>query len=140
MKLILSFLLALSFSLAAQAQSVTLRPAPEGGLSIARYLNLNETKSEVKATAGKLYGYYLFNSSGGVRYFKFYDAPSAAVTVGTTAPVVTIAVPAGAAANVEFAMGVAFVSGITAVCVTGVDDSSTTGAGANECVANFFFK
>jgi hypothetical protein len=140
MKLFLSLLATLLISETVHAQSVTLRPAAEAGLSISRFLDLDESDQAVKASAGKLYGYYIYNGGAGVRYFKLWDALAADVTVGTTTPVATIALPSGAAAHVEFAMGIAFVTGITAACVTGVADSSTGAPGANECIANFFYK
>lgn len=140
MKKLFLLIVCLIASVAAQAQSVTLRPAAEGGLSIAKFVDLDESDQAVKASAGKLYGYYIYNASAGVRYFKLYDALAADVTVGTTTPVMTIALPTGAAAHVEYSMGIAFVTGITAACVTGVADSSTGAPGANECIANFFYK
>jgi hypothetical protein len=140
MKLFLSFLTTLLISQSVYAQSVTLKPASENGLLVVKFLDLDEADQAIKASAGKLYGYYIFNGAGTVRYFKLYDALAADVAVGTTTPVLTIPVPAGAAAHVEFAMGIAFVNGITAACVTGVADNSTGAPGANECVANFLYR
>ncbi len=140
MKIIVSLFATLLISQTVHAQSVSLRPTAEGGLSISRFLDLDEADQAIKASAGKIYGYHLYNAGAAARYFKFYDALAANVTVGTTTPVITISVPAGGVTQVEFSMGIAFVTGITAACVTGLADNSAGAPGANECIANVFFK
>jgi hypothetical protein len=120
--------------------AVKLRPQTSGGLDIFRSLDLDETEEEIKATAGQVYGYFLFNASAGTRFFKLYNATAASVTVGTTTPVVTIPIPAGSAANVEFSQGVVFGTAITAACTTAVADNDTGAPSANDCVANVFYK
>lgn len=120
--------------------AVNVKPATSGGLSIFRSLDLDETEEEVKGTAGQVFGWYLHNNASTVLYVKFYNATAASVTVGTTTPVMTIPVPAGSGANVEFTNGIAFSTAITVACTTGVADNDTTGAGANELVANILYK
>jgi hypothetical protein len=120
---------------------VTPTPATQGGHSIFRSLDLDESEEEIKAGAGQVYGYYLANlHASAFRYVKFYNATAASVTVGTTTPVLTIPVPPGSAANVEFAHGLAFGTAITAAATTGVADNDTGAPGANEVVANVFYK
>lgn len=118
---------------------VSPRPATTGGLTIFRSIDLDETEEEIKASAGQLYGYYLFNAAASVRYFKLYNATAANVTVGTTTPVITIPVPAGSAANVDYSMGIAFGTAITAACTTGIADADTGAPGANECILNAYY-
>lgn len=109
-------------------------------LTIFRSLDLNATDVDVKTTRGRVYGWFLQNTSAGVRYFKLYNATAANVTVGSTTPVMTIGLPAGASANVMSPIGILFTTAISAACVTGVADSSAVAPGANECVANIFYK
>ena len=65
-------------------------------------------------------------------FVKFYNGAAAAVTVGTTAPVLTLLVPAGNSAGAGlFFQEVGeqpqerFADGITVACVTGIADNST---------------
>lgn len=115
-------------------------PATSGGLTIYRSIDLDETEEEVKGTAGQLFGWYLYNAAASVRYLKFYNATAANVTVGTTTPVLTIPVAAGAAANVEFSNGIAFGTAITAAVTTGLADNDTGAPGANEFIINILYK
>jgi hypothetical protein len=115
-------------------------PATSGGLTIYRSIDLDETEEEVKGTAGQLFGWYLYNAAASVRYLKFYNATAANVTVGTTTPVLTIPVAAGAAANVEFSNGIAFGTAISAAVTTGLADNDTGAPGANEFIINILYK
>lgn len=135
MRILLSLLVFfLTFNAVAQ-------PSPsDTSLSIFKNVDLDEADVAVKAGRGQVYGWFLQNTSAGVRYFKLYNATAANVTVGTTTPVITIGLPAGASANVMSPMGILFSTAITAACVTGVADNSTGAPGANECVANIFYK
>ena len=100
-------------------------PATSGGLSIYRTIDLDESEEEVKASAGQLFGWYLYNAAASARYLKFYNATAANVTVGSTTPVLTIPVAAGAAANVEFSNGIAFGTAISVAVTTGLADASS---------------
>lgn len=118
---------------------VSPRPSTSGGLTIARFIDLDESDQQIKGTAGQLYGYFIYNNAASTRYVKLYNATAASVTVGSTTPAMTIAIPAGSAANVEFSMGIAFSTAITAACLTGVADSDTGAPAANDCVTNFLY-
>jgi hypothetical protein len=122
-------------------QIVTLAPSADTeGLTIFRSLDLDETEEAVKASAGKLYGWYLYNDGAAEVYVKFYNDTTANVTVGTTTPVLTVPVPAGAAANVEFTNGIPFSAAITAAATTGVADADTAAPAANQVVANVLYQ
>lgn len=121
------------------AQPVSLQPTTSGGSSIYKNLDIDETGVNVKASAGQLYGWYLFNNAASTRYVKLYDKATAP-TVGTDAPVFTLPVPAGAAANVAFPNGIAFSNGIGVGAVTGVADSSTGAPSANDVTIALFYK
>jgi hypothetical protein len=115
-------------------------PKTTGGLTIFRSIDLDETEEEAKATAGQVYGWYIYNTASSVRYVKLYNATAANVTVGTTTPVMTIPIPATSGANVEFTNGIAFSTAITAAATTGVADSDTGAPGANEVIINLLYK
>lgn len=119
---------------------VTSTPTTTSGCSIFRSIDLDETEEEVKATAGNIYGYYVFNAAASVAYLKFYNATAANVTVGTTTPVATFPVPAGSAANVSFAYPIGFSTAICAAVTTGLADNDTGAPAANAFIANILFK
>ena len=116
-----------------------------GGLSMFRSIDLDQTEEEVKGSAGQLYSVAAFNRTADPLYLKFYNAPIASVTVGTTTPVLTFAVPANADLDVggfiwNNDIGFAFSSGISVACTTGVADSDTGAPGANACIVNIGYK
>lgn len=117
------------------------------GASIFRHLDLDETKREVKGSAGTVLWGAISSLQDGAVSIKFYNAPAASVTVGTTTPVMTIEVPKRVAADdpvaypLEFpACGIAFSSGITVACTTERADSGTTGPSANAVLINLAYK
>ena len=115
-------------------------PATSGGLIVYRSIDLDESEEEVKATAGQLFGWYLYNAAASMRYLKFYNATAVNTTVGTTTPVLTIPVAAGAAANVEFSNGIAFGTAISAAVTTGLADNDTGAPAANDFIINILYK
>ena len=115
-------------------------PSTQGGLSVAMNIDVDESEDAVKATAGQLYGWYMFNAASSTRYVKYYNDTVANVIVGTTVPTLTIPLPAGAAVNVEFSMGIPFSNAITIAATTGVGTADTGAPGANEVIVNTFYK
>lgn len=93
---------------------VTVQPHTAGGLSVANftsgdtYTALTATAQVIKATAGKLYGYYIFNPNAVTSYVMVYNIAAASVTVGTSTALLVFAIPAGSAANIEMANGITF--------------------------------
>lgn len=86
------------------------------------------TSQAIKASAGVLYGYYAYNPEAAVSFVHFYNTAAASVTVGTTNPLFTIAIPAGSAANLTFPYGVTFSN-------AGWSCAATTTAGGNTAPA-----
>ena len=82
------------------------------------------TAQAVKASAGQLYGYYVYNPEAAVTFLHWYNTAAASVTVGTTNPMMSFAIPAGAAANLSFPAGVVFSN-------AGWSVAATTTAGGN---------
>lgn len=148
MKVIVAIFISLLVAASTLAQGqpgVATLPIEYGGAYIFRTIDLDEAPVAILQSGqpqkrANMYGWHLFNAAASTRYFKFYNALVANVTVGTTTPVMTIPIPAGAGANVYFANGVEFRTAITAACTTGVADSNTGAPGANECIMNLFWK
>lgn len=114
-----------------------------GGTSVYRSIDLDETEEEVKATAGTLYGLWFSNLATSTRFLKFYNATAASVTVGTTTPVITLALPGNTSDDVSgviaLPQGINFATAITVAATTGVADNDTGAPGANEVLVNIFY-
>lgn len=119
---------------------VSQSPAVGGGWSISRLLSAATTNAtNAKASAGIVGGWYAYNANASVRYLKLYNKATSP-TVGSDTPVMTIPIPAGAAANVEFGNGINFATGIGYATTTGVADADTGAVAANEIIINLFYK
>ena len=115
------------------------------GLTIHRSLDLDESEEEVKATAGTVYGMWVSNMATSSRFIKFYNATAANVTVGTTTPVITVAIPGNTSDDVSgvFSVGGLGIAFDTAICVaatTAFADNDTGAPDANDVIVNVFFK
>lgn len=86
------------------------------------------TAQVIKASAGKLYGYYAYNPEAAVTFVHFYNTAAASVTVGTTNPLFTLAIPPGSAANLFSDIGITFSN-------AGWSCAATTTAGGNTAPA-----
>jgi hypothetical protein len=112
-------------------QIVTVQPHTAGGATTFMASGsdgssiLVATKQTIKASAGQLYGYYAYNPEAAVTFVHFYNTDT--VTVGTTNPQMTIAIPAGSAANLAIPVGISF--------STAISCSATTTAGGNTAPA-----
>lgn len=117
--------------------AVTLLPTSTGGWSVNSQTALTNTKVAVKASAGTFGGYMVYNPNASVTYIQVFDVASASVTLGTTAPTYVIPIPAAAAANVEFTLGINHTTAITLAATTAATGSS---APASSLTGFFLFK
>ena len=126
------------------AQWATLSPTTTSGLSVANFTSgdtftaLTNTAQAIKASAGNLYGYYIYNPNSSAVYVNLYNVASASVTVGTTTPLMNLAIPASSGANLMFPYPITFSNaGWSASCTTtGGGNTAPTTA----CEAMFFYK
>jgi hypothetical protein len=118
----------------------TLTPSANGGCSIFRSLDLDETEEDVKTSAGTVYGYFFSNTNASVRYLKWFNAAAASVTVGSTTPVMTMMLPASSSGHVSFPYGLKFDTAICVAATTGVADADTGAPSANDVLLNVFYK
>lgn len=123
---------------------VRVLPVAANGCDIFRSLDLDESEEEVKASAGTVYGLWFSNTATATRFLKFYNATAANVTVGTTTPVLTIALPGNTSDDISgvfsIAQGIAFGTAITVAATTGIADNDTGAPAANDVVVNIFYK
>lgn len=120
--------------------TVTPTPQTSGGYSIFFSIDLDETEEEIKATAGQIYGYYFFNAAATTRYLRFYNATAANTTVGTTAAILVLPLPAGTAGHIDFGCGIPFATALSAAVTTGVAANDTGAPDASDVQIDVFYK
>jgi len=93
----------------------------------------------IKASAGRLIGWYLQNSAAAVRSVKVFNVVAGSVTLGTTAALFEIDIPAGGTAQLHFEGGIAFSTAMTFAVTSakGLTDNTPTGLAVND-VSGFF--
>lgn len=91
----------------------------------------------IKATAGRLLGYFLQNSSASLRSVKVFNVVTP--TLGTTAAAFEIDIPAGAAVQLTTEGGIGFSTAMTysVTSAKGLTDNTATGLALND-VSGFF--
>jgi hypothetical protein len=123
----------------ALAGRVNLDPQTANGLSIFHLVSAATTNAtNIKASAGQVYGWYVYNSNAAARKLVFHNTagtPTAGASV-----IFAIVIPPSSAANVEFTMGLAFATGIAITTVTDLTDAGATAVGASDLIINVFYK
>lgn len=124
--------------------NVGMTPRTSGGLLIKNCTSgdgstaLTSTAQAIKASAGQLFGWYIFNPNTVTAWVIIYNTAAASVTVGTTNPAMVIGIPAGSAANVVNPMGIEFTNaGWSAAAVMTSAAGNTAPTTALD--ANFFY-
>jgi hypothetical protein len=98
---------------------------------------LTNSAQAVKASAGKLGGWYIYNPNSSATYVIIYNVASGSVTVGTTNPKLVLCIPATSAANLELVNGITF---DTAISVAATTTGGGNSAPSSALEANFFYK
>lgn len=107
-------------------------PTPDAGatgLTMFRNTALSNTAVAVKASAGRVYNYHFYNSNTSDAFVQFYNTAQGSVTVGTTTPVKTFAVPAGGVIDGVWAFSPAFSTAITVAATTTIAGGSAPSTG-----------
>jgi hypothetical protein len=101
-----------------------------GGGTISRTYDLDEAGGQVYAGAARLHGFVASNSAGAAAYLKLYDIGFGSLAVGTTTPVMTILLPAGAVVTFQPPLGMQFATGICMAATLLGTDADATAPGA----------
>lgn len=113
-------------------------PRTSGGLTTYHLVSAATTNATVvKASAGQLFGWFIYNNATTMRKLAFHNTASAP-TAGASL-FFTINLPGSSAANVFLPMGIAFSTGIAFTTVTDVTDAGTTAVGASDLTINLFY-
>jgi hypothetical protein len=101
--------------------------ASVGGQTLYRNVALSNTDVAVKTSAGRVYSWYFKNPHAtDTAWVHFYNALIANVTVGTTVPVWSVEVPAGASKEIVFTIPLTFATAITIAATTSYDHTVST--------------
>ena len=109
---------------------VSVAPQTANGLSVFNATSsdgataLTNTAQAIKASAGQVYGWYIYNPNSSAQFVQLYNTAAGSVTVGTTNPLFMLTIPATSAANVEFTNGITFSN-------AGFSCAATSTAGGN---------
>src|SRR6266550_1305515 len=108
--------------------SVSLVPLTTGGINTFHLVSAASTNAtNVKASAGQLYGFYLHNNNAAQRKVAFHNTagtPTAGASIFFSIPL-----PGTSAMTCSFEQGITFGTGIAVTTVTGIADSDSTGVG-----------
>lgn len=118
--------------------AVQTTPKTSGGLTTFHLVSANTTNATViKASAGQVYGWYIFNNNASARKVAFHNTagtPTAGASI-----FFTLVIPAGGGANVFTETGIAFSTGIAITTVTGIADSDNTAVATNDLTINIWY-
>lgn len=92
--------------------------------------------AQIKATAGRVLGWSLSNTTASWRYVKLHNVASA--TAGA-AVAQTIGIPPNGTVTAELAAGIGFATAISRSIVTGAADADATATGVADVVGDIFF-
>jgi|ERR1035437_4298871 hypothetical protein len=110
-----------------------------GGCSAYHVVSAGSTNlANIKASAGRVTGWSIFNNANYPVYVKFHNTastPTAGSGVGYT-----IGVQSGTHINFDDDDGIAFSTGIGISIVQGIADADTTAVLASDCVVNVNYK
>ena len=117
-------------------------PATSGGLLKSHLVSAATTNAtNVKASAGQVYGITAFNLNAAPRYLKLHNtagAPTAGTGVTDTFLIPGNTAGAGLVLNID--KGIVFSTGIAFTLVTGIADTDATAVALNEIVLNIYYK
>ncbi len=114
-------------------------PTTTGGLSVFHLVSAGTTNAtNIKASAGQLYGWYIYNSNTAARKVAFHNN-SGSPTAGASI-FFSVVIPPSSGTNIEYSNGIAFSSGIAITTVTDLTDAGTTAVAANDLIINIFYK
>lgn len=119
-------------------QKTMVVPATSGGLTTYHLVSAATTNATVvKASAGQLFGWYIYNSNAAARKLVFHNTASAP-TAGASV-MFSIIIPPTSGANVFSDIGIAFSTGIAITTVTGLADNDTAAVAANDLIINLWY-
>lgn len=120
-------------------QGLQYRASAAGSSSIAKVASAATTNAtSVKASAGRVVGWSLTNTTAAFKYFRLYNKASAP-TVGTDSPALVVGLPPNSTTRGELEGGIGFATGIAYAITGAVADLDATVTAANDVVGGVFY-
>jgi hypothetical protein len=117
---------------------VQYRATSTGAATIRHIVSAASTNAvNVKATAGRVVGWQLANTTAAYRYVKLHN--TATTPTAGAGVVQTIGIPPNSVASGSHDGGIGFATGIGLTIVTGAADADATAVAANDVVGDIFF-
>lgn len=119
--------------------NVGIIPRTSGGLDTYHLVSAATTNATVvKASAGQLFGWFIYNSNAAARKVAFHNTASSP-TAGSSV-FFSLVIPPSSGANVFSETGITFGTGIAITTVTGLADSDATAVAANDLIINLWYE
>lgn len=99
---------------------------------------LTNSAQVIKASAGKVFGWYIYNPNAIAQFVQFYNVAAGSVTVGTTNPLFMLTIPPTSAANILGTKGINFSNAGFSIAATST--AAGNGAPATALDAVIFYK
>ena len=123
------------------AVPVTVQSSATGGDTTFHLVSAATTNAtNIKASAGVVTGWYIYNSNGAARKVAFYNTAGTPTAGSLTGLLFTLVIPALSAANVSLPSGITFSAGIGITTVTGIADTDANAVILNDLNINIFYK
>lgn len=117
---------------------VKVLPQTSGGFTTFHLESAGSTNAtNIKASAGQVFGWYIYNSNAAARKVAFHNTagtPTAGASI-----YFTLVIPPTSAANVFNETGIPFSTGVAITTVTGLADSNSTGVAADDLNINIWY-
>lgn len=118
--------------------TVGLLPKTAGGLTTFHLVSAATTNAtNLKASAGQVYGWYIYNSNAAARKVAFHNTagtPTAGASI-----YYSLVIPPASGANVFSETGIAFSTGIAITTVTELTDAGNTAVALNDLIINIWY-
>lgn len=115
------------------------RASSTGAMTTAKVLAAATTNAtSVKASAGRVLGWALCNTTAAVKVVRLYNL-STAPTVGTSVPVYNIVIPANGYVDATFPAGISHSTGIAYAITNAIADLDATAVAANDVIGAIFY-
>jgi hypothetical protein len=119
--------------------NTALQEVSTGGASVFHLVTGATTNQRnIKNSAGKVTGWYIYNSNGSPRKVAFHD--TAGTPAAGSSVYFSIVIPAISGANCPYPAGINFSNGIAISTTTGLPDSDASAVAANDLIINIFYK
>ena len=97
---------------------------------------LSTTVQSVKSSAGRLYGWYIYNPNGSVEYVQIFNVASGSVTLGSTTPTLSLGIAPNMSGSARDIFPGLFATAISCAATTTPTGNTAPGTGL---VVNLFY-